>query len=430
MADHARGEGASSSSSNPRSIHTAQSPPLVELTLVDVSADLAASSDIAPLLSKALDVGGGGCIHVSVRPSNNNSADCPEHHDIPDQVRERISKSVTRFIKPEDRYLALGSLLLKSRAYHQTLADVNGEASCSAAGGISLPVVDLPRTEYRKPYIPIPESKKGQDRNNNHNHHHHHHLISVSHQFPYVGLSRLNLQSPYLLQSSSTPLHVGLDIVTYQPPNPRLYSSTSEFLDVFRDSFTSSEWEHVVDQSAPAAAWFGRRHKSDEDSMREFYLRWAVKEAYTKALGVGMGLDFGSFDVRFDCCKNNSGGLVESFDMAKEREDDRNTHRLATLGKIVRCGGNDAATGHREEIWHFTFTELGGKKPSELDVCTSTTSKQHRREGCACVCVGPITPLEVAERNAIIRPVDVRWMGLEDVLYWHKEDRKLTLTKQ
>ena len=119
MADHAQDAGASSSNPD-SSVCTAQTP-LVELTLMDVSADLAASSDIAPLLNKALDVGG-GCISVC---PNNSSTD--PKRDTPDKVRERISKSVTRFVKPEDRYLALGSLLLKSRAYYQTLADVNGE---------------------------------------------------------------------------------------------------------------------------------------------------------------------------------------------------------------------------------------------------------------------------------------------------------------
>ena len=156
--------------------------------------------------------------------------------------------------------------------------------------------------------------------------------------------------------------------------------------------------------------------------MREFYLRWAVKEAYTKALGVGMGLDFGSFEVRFDCCKEDGCGLVESFDMAKEGVEGQNTHRLSTLGKVVRCKGNDATTSDRgkEEIWHFTFTKLGGTKQSGVDVYNSTTSNKHKWEGCACVCVGPIASLEVAERNAIISPVDMKWMGLKDVFCWHK----------
>ena len=147
----------------------------VQLTLVDVSAEHGTTTDIGPLLREALDVAGGCQLASSLNTNKNN--DCCDQVAI----REQISKTVTRFVKPEDRYLALGSLLLKSRAYHQTSRVRNDSENIKDDDKSKpFPVTELPRTEYRKPYIPIDGEHKIR-----------HHVMSVSHQFPYVGLARL-----------------------------------------------------------------------------------------------------------------------------------------------------------------------------------------------------------------------------------------------
>ena len=36
------------------------------------------------------------------------------------------------------------------------------------------------------------------------------------------------------------------------------------------------------------------------DILHEFYIQWSIKEAYTKALGFGMNIDFQSFETEID----------------------------------------------------------------------------------------------------------------------------------
>ena len=386
------------SSNTAESVHSAH-PPHVQLTLIDVSPDLFQSSDIEPLLNHALDL---GCICL-----NENETIL----QLSDVARERISKSAMRFVKPQDRYLALGSMLLKSRAYHQSLLEEREEgceckvlSKSSEASDAPLPLVELPRTKYNKPYLSRrfrhSGSHQGDTIDSGEEEDQPAHTISVSHQFPYVGITRL-LQSPH---SNNSPLHVGFDIVMYEAPNQKLYSTTSEFLGVFKNSFTPSEWGCIVDSSA---AWFGRRRKSDENTRREFYLRWAVKEAYTKALGLGLGHEFGKFEVVFDCCE---GGLVEAIGtFGIEGSNTRNEiigKRLDTLGTI-RYAERDGSTD-QDDVWHFTFLELPGGS-TDCDVM-----------GCACVCIGPLEAGSVSTCDGIAKE---EVSTLEHVIRWHQRDR-------
>jgi phosphopantetheinyl transferase len=52
-------------------------------------------------------------------------------------------------------------------------------------------------------------------------------------------------------------------------------------------------------------------HRSDESKLQEFYLRWAIKEAYTKALGLGMNVEFQSFEMRLMEVDGDTGGIDE-----------------------------------------------------------------------------------------------------------------------
>ena len=407
----------------------------VKLTLIDVSSNSDQSTDVELLLNEALDLGcarpPGG--QTMIRPSSESPVtnvnlghdECAihayaENNTRSTTTRERITKSVMKFVKPRDRYLALGSLLLKSRAYHQqALFEENadrpetstGEGTVGTSSPSSLALVELPRTKYGKPYISRSCERADFKVDEGSSHANVQHTISISHQFPFVGLAQLfQLKT----QHQNRSLHVGFDIAMYEDPNPKLYATTCDFLEVFKDSFTSSEWGCIVDSSA---AWFGRRRKSDEDRRREFYLRWAVKEAYTKALGLGLGHDFGKFEIVFDCCEDEDGigGLieaVETFASIGGGETDANDafvgRRLETLGRIryIEKEANVGAHG----TWHFTFLELKHPKDGSLGGNNST--------GCACVCIGPLEEGMVGYvRDGIVKH---EIMALEDAIHWHK----------
>ena len=400
---------------------------MVKLTLIDVTSRFNQSDDIEPLLNKALDLGcacfvDGKTMAQSASTKEkhvvNNCTLCPCAAGTNDIARERISKSVMRFLKPNDRYLALGSVLLKSRAYHQSLAEEENEGGRpeqnkreGTTSQSSLALVELPRTEYGKPFIPWLGKSTEREVDSSFSTAPQH-TISVSHQFPFVGIARL----PTHYQKQS--LHVGLDVAMYEAPNPKLYATTSEFLEVFKDSFTPTEWGCIVDSSA---AWFGRRRKSNEDSRREFYMRWAVKEAYTKALGLGLGHEFNTFEIAFDCCENDDGigGLSEAVDTLgwiggssdAEGGDERIiAKRMATLGKIRYLEKEDVAA--KDEIWHFTLLELKHlQQDSSVDVEAS---------GCACVCIGPFEQHE--ERLEISEAVvQEEMISLVDAINWHQQ---------
>ena len=231
-------------------------------------------------------------------------------------------KLVTRFVKQTDRFLALSSILLQSRA-------LVTEAGTS-------PVLLLPRTEHRKPFLPsAPDS------------------LSISHQYPFAA-------SVQLFHSNQP---VGLDIVVFDPYNPRLYDSVQAFAEVFRSSFSAFEYDAIQTSG------------SDNSILEELYLRWAVKEAYTKALGVGLGFDFGSFETRMN--------EVERLHTIGDTE---------TLeGTITQLGG--ASDRPISESWTFYFRRLDGE-----------------RQGCLCA-AWPSSTGSV--------DIKVEWTTIEELIDFH-----------
>jgi phosphopantetheinyl transferase len=246
-----------------------------------------------------------------------------------------VRKEILRFVKPRDRYLALGSLLLKSQVFHDTYAHLDRSL-----------IVNVPRTEHKKPYIPV-ATRLG-------------HIeecdvypFSISHQFPFVASARLLTET-----SDSTkrehPIQVGVDIVIYENHNPQLYDSVLEFVDAFRSSFSDAEWGDLQ---------FCR--ENEHNLLRELYLRWATKEAYTKALGVGLGFNFASFDIRLGPLPYGSlwNTIVEA-----QNETIRFEGCVFTFEKIRPS----------METWLFSFHPL------------SQSHGSYETQGCGCVAVGPL----------------------------------------
>ncbi|KAF9534407.1 4'-phosphopantetheinyl transferase superfamily [Crepidotus variabilis] len=70
---------------------------------------------------------------------------------------------------------------------------------------------------------------------------------------------------------------LGIDVMKTRVPGK---SSINEFIEVVGDQL--SQQEHTILQAA----------STDDEKTRQFFWMWTLKEAYTKAIGMGLGFDF------------------------------------------------------------------------------------------------------------------------------------------
>jgi 4'-phosphopantetheinyl transferase len=296
--------------------------------------------------------------HYLIVPEENSSGCCcfTSTDGVVDteELSEELRNQLRRFVKVSDKYLRLMSLLLKSRAFYQTYPSIKSDIPDDA----SLPVVDLPRTEEGRPYIPVAKGSLPDT------------SFSISHQHPYIGIAR-----------APSDVKVGLDIVTFDTVNQNLYRNEMEFIDVFRLNFTKSEWDSIVD------------HEGD-DMLNEFYLRWAIKEAYTKAQGRGMSLEFDSFETTL---YDEDGIAIASI------WNHAIMHISATgtrLSARIFHNENDQA-----EHWDFCFCFFGFAS-------ASASINAGKKQGCACVCI----PASDKEGGLAM---NCQWLEANYILTWH-----------
>ena len=100
---------------------------------------------------------------------------------------------------------------------------------------------------------------------------------------------------------------VGIDVVKYE--FRRGFADVGSFFESLTSSFTHEEWRQIREPIDPKKMSQGNgdflaQPGSAFVHLQRLYNRWAVKEAYTKALGVG--LDFG-FD-RIECVDKSADG--------------------------------------------------------------------------------------------------------------------------
>ena len=291
---------------------------------------------------------------------------------------DKVKKQVLRYLQVKDKYLSLGSMLFKSQLFHT----VYGNKSTSPT---AVPIVELPRTESKRPYIPLRAAFQRPDNVQEENLY----PFSVSHQFPFVALARHELFSgdPPTDDDIANPPHkIGIDVVTFDKINPKLYSNEQEFINVFRQSFTEWEWERINNNTTAGSPF------------HEFYVRWSMKEAYTKALGVGMGLAFDGFDMRTDLDNDCETGLWPII---------RGNHDgISTYASIVHHGKTSDPVVTVEK-WEFFFLPL---KDGKNDNVNSLHAK-----GCLCICVGNGKIANESTKHKI----RVEWTTMESLLRWH-----------
>lgn len=303
-----------------------------------------------------------------------------------DDARAVLVRSITRFLRAPDKLAALCSVLLKSRAWHQKERTTTSSSST---------IVGLPRTEHNKPYVP--DAVDGGPT----------HTLSVSHQHPVVAAARLASSSSSSRDGQRRrrprPLRVGLDVVVIEEDR-----MTRETLDCFKMSFTDREWRTIV----------GKR--THPERLKEFLLRWSLKEAYTKALGVGMGLDFKWLEIRLegideghnDSSTSSSSSawnrLVSSPDVSKETGTRRN-------GRVIQYHPNTTYI-EREERWTFSFFDT----TRLCEPLRETTAAALRGPpSCATVCVGPNNDDDDA---TTVVPVNVELLSVSDLIDWRRRD--------
>jgi phosphopantetheine--protein transferase-like protein len=314
--------------------------------------------------------------------------------------KEQIQKHVLRFLQVKDKYGSLGSFLLKSHAFHVThnsRSMIASSATCASGNEARLPIVALPRTKHNKPYIPIRmgREKLGSIQEENI------YPISISHQFPFVGAATVECEgnySEFATSSSSSPPSesrkkwrpiIGMDIVTFDKVNPRLYAKEQEFINVFQSNFTQWEWTRI--------------HSRNASHFHELYVRWSMKEAYTKALGVGMGVSFDSFDMRTSMDDDDIHDERGLWSVIQKRP-----NGISVLGSIVhhRRKGSLLQTTI-SETWQFFFLPLPPEEGS-LDLAPL---------GCACIC------MERSNKSSAILQcqIKVEWTELQSLLQWHHQ---------
>jgi phosphopantetheine--protein transferase-like protein len=335
----------------------------------------------------------------------NNTA--PTHHS-----HDKVHKSIMRFVREPDRWTALASVLFKSMAYHRSVGRLpstieksvddsdfdwfNEGHSASSDTFEILPIVDLPRTKYNRPYLPNPTSNSNNSENfddaegeNEGNA-----KISVSHQYPHIAI----------IQSSSQQ-KIGIDLVVFKHHQNAYTPSTTEFLKAFQQSFTPYEWERIHYTNNAAK-------RSEEEALREFFCRWAMKEAYTKALGLGMHVEFSSFETRLDGVDAvySKDGIWGSILNATELTNGTKAGSLSQLcicGHVVRDPSQTAKQSsyscNESETWEFIFVPIQDKE------------NYPNYDSCACVCKGPLSERATGNSTAVL----IEHVELLDLIKMH-----------
>jgi phosphopantetheinyl transferase (holo-ACP synthase) len=248
---------------------------------------------------------------------------------------EQQKAMIRQYIQPRDQIMCFTSLLLKSCAYYYHHSDQYQHRTSSTPPirtkkhtercTKQRPIAVLPRTQYNQPYIPIVPSPTSTMSASIAASSSSVSYFSISHQFPIVGLvqivkdrehqdSQQDPQQP-IIETNKTVVPmialmlVGMDIVIFDAHyNRKWYTNHLDFIQLYQDYFTVSEWDTIVHAATTTTTDKNGNYSSDTSSddddddnmLYEFYIQWSIKEAYTKALGLGMNVNFQSFETDID----------------------------------------------------------------------------------------------------------------------------------
>jgi len=417
-------------------------------------------------------------------PPNNADGILSSSNDDNELLQAKVIKSIVRYRRNIDKWTSFTSLLLKSIAYYRSSIDhlhnIGITSSLKSNDDIDThhmnklqikekkrPIVDLPRTKYNRPYIPIqildkdtsevvsssscchppPDIAKLQtdDKvtiNENYNS-----MMNISHQYPWVSMIQQQQLSP---SKDETPILIGLDIVTFDPHINDYTPTISNFLSNFQGSFTSYEWDRITNythhqtSSIPSRLKFGKKQKqqprNEQSQLQEFYLRWSIKESYTKAIGLGMNINFHEFETILigidDIDKNASVKQDDDEGIWSTimRQDGTNTNdttttttttrrkigdvQLSIIGKVKHI---KSSSKPHCEYWEFIFIPLNDDSSHTQTVSDSITSDVSYN-GCACICRGPIAKDDIKKSSGSMtkeKVVSIEELTMVDLIELH-----------
>jgi len=171
---------------------------------------------------------------------------------LPAQEKARVE----RFRFEKDKKLALGSRLMQRMLVHTLFK-------------IPFDRVDIMRTKAGKPVAKLPPGVTGPG-------------------IPGLACFNLNVShhGEFVAIASEPTALVGLDIMD-TAERPRQKQDSKTFLSHFEDKLTPGEWRTI------------HRDGSEKSRFAEFYKHWALKEAYIKAVGIGLGFELTRADFSY-----------------------------------------------------------------------------------------------------------------------------------
>ncbi|RLN92934.1 hypothetical protein BBJ28_00003338 [Nothophytophthora sp. Chile5] len=169
----------------------------------------------------------------------------PEWRRLLRQLPGHEQQQVARFLFAKDQKLALASRLLQRQLVRE-LFDVSVDA------------IEIRRTPENKPFWKRPETAGSVAPSTwNYNVSHHGTIVAIASEFREL---------------------VGVDVVRLSD-RPHRKTSVEEFFRAFEGHFNPSEWDYIR----------GVDPVDEDGQYSRFYRLWSLKEAYIKAVGIGLG---------------------------------------------------------------------------------------------------------------------------------------------
>ncbi|GAQ91376.1 L-aminoadipate-semialdehyde dehydrogenase-phosphopantetheinyl transferase [Klebsormidium nitens] len=254
---------------------------------------------------------------------------------------EEETLAVNRYVHLADRKRALISRLLQRKLAHEVL-------------GIPLDRIQIQRTCEGKPFLANP---------------------GVQCPFPCFNYN-VSHHGAYVVLASDPARLVGVDVMTHSPmrqPAP----PAVEFFKNFTKCYTPYEWANVM-KGGP----------TETGLLDQFYRYWCMKEAYIKAVGIGLGFELRRAEFHY---------LPENDILS----------RRATV----------SIDGVRRPEWIFTLDRLG----EDHWVCVGRGPPEEATSSCSFPSSSKAAPV-VAQPGESVLDIDFEFLAVEDLLI---KDEKL-----